>query len=178
MSITTDKYQAGISSTASHNVVLDASADDGSAKLGFGMQDSGIVKVLMNMLATGVINFPGGVTADKLSLFSAGLNIGPIGSGAGYIVNANGVALQLPGGFILQMGGANVAAGSHTDITFPVAFPNTTIRVFATLLQSQDSTVAVTPAVSNTVTITGTRLYSIGPTGAGTSGVNWMAIGY
>lgn len=175
MSIVTDKYQVGVSSTAANNMVITAQAADGTAQIGMGMQDTGIVTPLMNMLATGVVNFPNGMTADKLSKFPAGVQIGPIGSGTGVVTNANGTAIQLPGGFILQFGTFTCSASGYSAVSFPMQFGTACLNVQVTDLNSGANAVTTH---ANTMSKSGFNVAAILATTYLNDQVTWFAIGY
>ncbi|TDR79989.1 gp53-like domain-containing protein [Paludibacterium purpuratum] len=99
------QIQVGASGTAANNLVLDASANNGTASLYMGAPGTPSVPVAM-------INSLGQ------------LGLGSLGAGSGVVTNANGTAIQLPGGFILQFcTSALIAGNSSTTITFPTPFP-------------------------------------------------------
>ncbi|MBV8047900.1 MAG: hypothetical protein JO171_12135 [Paludibacterium sp.] len=148
------QVQVGASGTAANNLVLDTSANNGSASLYMGAPGTPSVQVAM-------INALGQ------------LGLGSLGSGSGVVSNANGTAIQLPGGYILQFGTVTTSSGSGT-VTFPAPFPNACLQILAANYQAGNATVSAAAPSKSSVAISS----DIASSGAdnGIKG-NWIALG-
>ena len=157
------QIQIGASGTAANNLVLDASANNGSASVYMGAPGTPVVPV-GNILPSGILQF------------LSGIQIGPLGGGSGVVTNANGTAIQLPGGYIAQFGvGGAIAAGGNVLVTFPVPFPNACCSVVANPQQNANTTSPVGVGISSNPSKTGFTAFNENSVGA--IAIFWLAIG-
>lgn len=83
---------------------------------------------------------------------------------------------KLPGGLIMQWGiTSNIAAGSNITVTFPIAFPNAAVNMWAVISYAGNSP---TPAgiASQFISPTQGRIYNW--SAGTTTGAAWLAFGY
>lgn len=99
------------------------------------------------------------------------------GAGSSYLASSG--YQKLPSGLIIQWGAATVPADTSMTVTYPLAFPTTTLATFATLGSGLNGTYEYgigispsgTPKTSAIITVTSNQA-------AVSLGCNWLAIGY
>lgn len=117
---------------------------------------------------------------DCINFIWDGLNFWCDGGHSGASLNSNGYQ-KLPSGLIIQWGnisGRSVGAGNYlnVEVTYPIAFPNSTVLVLASPLVGNISFASAGP---NTATASGATITLMNSyTSAQSLGATWVAIGY
>lgn len=102
-------------------------------------------------------------------------NLADAFKGSAQSLTSNGYQ-KLPGGLIIQWGSVNaVPSGSGSNITFPIAFPNTILNASATVNNTGGNSGASAAGVG-ALTKSSMTVFNNGNTGA--TAVSWIALGY